>query len=237
MANAVAGPPNVVTKVSKTSIGVGGSLTDTATLTGSAGTVTGTVQFQLCSNTTTGCPQGTGTNIGSPVTLVNGSAASPSFGSGLAPGNYCVGLVYVNDGASFYSNTYSGSATNECFTVGKGTSSTATMVFDASTNKAWSGTEPTGSSAYDTATVNGSGGFTPTGSVSYTFFTNNNCSGTGASAGTVTLTATGAVPNSNTKGPLAAGSYSFQATYSGDANYAGSTSPCEPFSVGMNPTS
>src|SRR5215472_12444039 len=186
MANAVAGPPTVATQVSKTSISVGGSLTDTATLTGSAGTVTGTVQFQLCTNTTTGCPQATGTNIGSPVTLVNGSATSASFGSNLAPGNYCVGLVYVNDGNSFYSKTYSGSATNECFTVGKGTSTTSTTVFDASTNKPWSGTEPTGSSAYDTSTVAGSGGFTPSGTVTYTFYTNNACSGGGTAAGTVT---------------------------------------------------
>jgi hypothetical protein len=236
-AAAVAGPPNVATKVSKTSIGVGGSLTDTATLTGTAGTVTGTVQFQLCSNTTAGCPQGTGTNIGSPVTLVNGSATSPSFGSNLGPGNYCVGLVYVNDGNSFYSNTYSGSATNECFSVGKGTSSTATVVFDASTNAPWAGNEPTGSSAYDTSTVTGVSGFTPTGTVTYTFFTNNACSGTGASAGTVTLKADGTVPNSSTEGPLSAGSYSFQATYSGDINYLGSTSSCEPFSVGKKPTS
>src|SRR5215472_14364161 len=128
MANAVAGPPTVATQVSKTSISVGGSLTDTATLTGSAGTVTGTVQFQLCTNTTTGCPQATGTNIGSPVTLVGGSATSPSFGSNLAPGNYCIGLVYTNDGNSFYSNTYSGSATNECFTVTQAAPSIATSL-------------------------------------------------------------------------------------------------------------
>src|SRR5439155_1492540 len=71
-----------------------------------------------------------------------------------------------------------------------------------------------------------------TGTVSYTFFTNGVCSGSGSSAGTVTLTSTGSVPNSNSEGPLAAGSYSFQATYSGDSNYLGSTSPCEPFGVG-----
>ena len=29
----------------------------------------------------------------------------------------CVGLTYHNDANSFYSDTYSGSATNECFTV------------------------------------------------------------------------------------------------------------------------
>jgi peptidoglycan/xylan/chitin deacetylase (PgdA/CDA1 family) len=37
-------------------------------------------------------------------------------------------------------------------------------------------------------------------------------------------------------GPLAAGSYSFQAAYSGDGNYAGSTGACEAFTVAANPT-
>jgi hypothetical protein len=50
----------------------------------------------------------------------------------------------------------------------------------------------------------------------------------------VTLTATGAVPNSTKEGPLAAGSYSFQAKYSGDGNYAASASSCTPFSVIAN---
>ena len=179
-AAAVAGPPTVKTQVSKTSISVGGTLTDEAKLTGTQGTVTGTVQFQLCSKTTTGCPQGTGTNIGSPVTLSGGTATSTSFGSNLEPGNYCVGLVYVNDGNSFYSNTYSGSEENECFTVGKGTSETKTTVFDASTNAAWSGSESPGASAYDTSSVTPkpSGGPTPTGEVTYTFFENNECEGT-----------------------------------------------------------
>jgi hypothetical protein len=67
--------------------------------------------------------------------------------------------------------------------------------------------------------------------VSYVFFNNGSCSGTGADAGTVTLTAAGAVPNSNTESNLASGNYSFQATYSGDSNYTGSIGTCEPFSV------
>src|SRR5262249_47783581 len=118
----------------------------------------------------------------------------------------------------------------------RGTSTTATTVFDAATNKAWSGTESTGSSAYDTATVTPSDGFTATGTVSYTFFTNGSCQGAGSPAGTVTLDAAGDRAHTNTEHALAAGNYSFQATYSGDSNYAGSTSPCEPFSVGQNST-
>jgi uncharacterized repeat protein (TIGR01451 family) len=40
------------------------------------------------------------------------------------------------------------------------------------------------------------------------------------------------VPNSKTTDSLAAGDYAFQAVYSGDSNYSGKTSDCEPFSVG-----
>lgn len=128
--------------------------------------------------------------------------------------------------------------------TGIGTSSTETVVFDAATNAAWSGTETTGASTFDTASVTVPGPAVATGTVTYTFYANNACSGLGSAAGKVSLASTGAIPNSNTEGPLAAGSYSFQAFYSGDSNYSNSTSPCEPFTVlkpdftiSANPTS
>src|SRR5437868_6187989 len=42
---------------------------------------------------------------------------------------------------------------------------------------------------------------------------------------------TGTVPNSAETAALGAGNYSYQATYSGDGNYATSTGSCEPFTV------
>jgi uncharacterized repeat protein (TIGR01451 family) len=92
-----------------------------------------------------------------------------------------------------------------------------------------------GSSVYDTTTLgNLVNGETPTGNVQYTFFTNGDCSGTGTSAGLVTLANDGSVPNSNTEGPLTAGDYSFNAQYlsGNDAHYSDSeVSACEPFTV------
>src|SRR5262249_52609193 len=118
------------------------------------------------------------------------------------------------------------------------TSTTATVVFDAGTKAPWAGTETTGASAYDTASVTTSDTIVATGTVSYTFFPNGACTaGTGTAAGTVSLTSTGAVPQSSTEGPLKAGSYSFQAVYSGDSNYGKSTSPCEPFTVNSGTSS
>ncbi len=115
-ASAVAAPPAAIaTRVSSTSITEGGTVSDTATLSGPAGTVTGSVQYFLCSGTTSGCAQGKGTLVGS--ANLSGGSASLTFGSSPPPGSYCVGIAYVNDGNSFYSSTYSGSPTNECFTV------------------------------------------------------------------------------------------------------------------------
>ncbi len=150
---------------------------------------------------------------------------NPSIQPTLAFGTYLYdleGLVFCGSYMLFFDARMQ-------FTVSR-ISSTTSTVFDAATNAAWTNTEVAPASAYDTATVTGSGP-TPTGTVTYTFFTNGACNGTGTSAGTVTLTSTGAVPNSNTEGPLAAGSYSFRASYSGDSNYGPSTGACEPFNV------
>ena len=109
--------------------------------------------------------------------------------------------------------------------------STATVVDDSTTGSAWSGSEVSGASAEDTATVGPEqGSQVITGTVTYKFYSGNCSSGTLVSTQTVTM-AGGLVPNSAATGALTAGSYAFQATYSGDANYSGSTAACEPFSV------
>ena len=91
---------------------------------------------------------------------------------------------------------------------------------------------------FDTSTVTPTptATFTPTGSVAYTFFPDNDCSGTGTPAGGGALVG-GVPPNSNTQGPLAAGSYSFRAVFtSGDTNFTGSTSACEPLTINAGTT-
>jgi len=120
---------------------------------------------------------------------------------------------------------------------------TAVVVYDAATGLPWSGTEVAGASSYASSTVvpvvpsyasstivPRVGVPPPTGIVSYTIYGNATCSGSAIGGSTEPLVS-GAVPNSNTFGPLAAGSYSFSASYSGDTNYNSSTSTCAPFSV------
>ena len=115
-------------------------------------------------------------------------------------------------------------------------SSPGTVVDDAATSAAWSGTEVTGASAYDTATVTGVASFTPSGSVTYRFFANGTCALPASATETVTLSG-GTVPNSAKTAALGAGAYSFEASYSGDGNYTGSSGSCEPFSVAGAPAS
>jgi GDSL-like Lipase/Acylhydrolase family len=108
---------------------------------------------------------------------------------------------------------------------------TTTTVNDAASNATWSGAEVTGAGAYDTATVSGPGSITPTGTATYSFFTNGTCAAPPSATQNVTLNS-GAVPNSGTESPLAAGSYSYDAVYSGDINFdASPVSACEPFTV------
>jgi hypothetical protein len=89
-----------------------------------------------------------------------------------------------------------------------------------------------GTSVFDSATVTPtSGSTTPTGTLTYNFFDNATCANSPASTQKVTLSGGGAVPDTAPTGALGAGNFAFDASYSGDTNYAGTTSGCEPFGV------
>jgi hypothetical protein len=201
----------------------GASAYDTATVTGVASfTPTGTVRYSFFDGN--GCA-GPAAAIDT-VTLSGGTVPQSSSSGALGAGSYSFDASYSGDG-----NYSASTVTCESFSVATAPVSPGTVVDDATTNAAWNGTEATGASAYDSATVTGVAGFTPTGTVTYRFFTNGTCAGTASTTDTVSLSATGTVPESPTTSSLGAGAYSFQASYSGDGNYTGSPSSCEPFSV------
>ena len=204
----------------------GASAFDTATLTVSGPIPTGTVTYTLFS-TSTSC---TGPSTTQVVTL-NGDGTVPnsSTTSTLGAGSYSYEASYSGD--SNYD--VSGQSTCEPFSVLQATPSISTKVFDVPTNTHWSGTETTGATAYDTASIEGTvAGFVPTGTVTYTLFsTSTSCTGPSTTQ-VVTLNGDGTVPNSSTTSTLGAGSYSYEASYSGDSNYdVSGQSTCEPFSV------
>src|SRR5437016_14236730 len=190
----------------------GQSVTFTATVTvvaPGAGSPSGTVTF--LDGTTT---LGTGT-------LSSGTATFTT--SALAVGSHSITASYGGD-ASFNGST-SAVLTQ---TVNPVTGVTIATTIRDSTNAAVTSIV-LGATVHDSATLTGQTA-TAGGSVSYSFWNTGTCSGTRTAAGTVTVT-NGVVPNSNTITPTAASSFSFNATYSGDANNNRATSGCELLTV------
>jgi hypothetical protein len=203
------------------SVLLGSSVFDTATVGPEVAgfPITGTVTYQFFHN---------GTCTDDPAvseTLPLGSPSSTQ--TALQTGTYAFDAVY-NGNANY---TPSPTSICEHFFVAQNSSTMATTVKDAAGHPVTTAPLPLGSVVHDTSTVTGVPAVTPSGTVTYTFFGNNDCTQPGSSAGMVTLTSTGSVPDSHSTKPLAAGHYSFQAFYSGDSNYAESTSACEEFSI------
>ena len=201
----------------------GASAYATSTVVGTGPiTPTGSVTYSLFDNQT--CA-GSATaswpvSVNADGTVPNSPATAP-----LTAGSHAYQVSYSGDG--IYPASTAGC---EPFTVAPALSTTGAAVYDGSTHAAWSGNETAGASAYETATVTG-GVVTPTGTVTYRLFHNQTCTLPAAATWPVSVSTDGTVPNSPGTGALAAGSYSYQASYSGDPTYASSTGACKPFTV------
>ena len=92
---------------------------------------------------------------------------------------------------------------------------------------------PAGTTVHDQATVTGGLG-TPTGTVTFSWFTNGTCTApAAATSSAVPLNGSGIADATGfPQTPAVSGSFAFQATYSGDTTYDGSTGACEPLGVG-----
>jgi uncharacterized repeat protein (TIGR01451 family) len=174
---------------------------------------------------------------------VNATATSPVPNSDvtgpLPTGTYAFTASYSGD------RNYNGvTGAVEPLAIGSGVSNTQTAILDATTRQAFTG--PLGESVIDSATVTGNPTTPTSGTVTYTFAGTNGTSLANATPGSpswtvsadkltwteeVTLNTEGTVPNSDPTGPLPAGSYQFQATYSGVTGIAGSTSAVEPMTI------
>jgi hypothetical protein len=139
---------------------------------------------------------------------------------------------FTSVGSFSWNVTYAGDTNNnaastcEPLTVVQASPTLATVVKDPTSTAVTSIT--VGTAAHDTATL--TNGFQAGGSLTYTIFGNNACTATGTTVSTVTVTS-GVVPDSAATTPSSAGSYSFQASYTGDVNNNPATSPCEPLTV------
>ena len=113
-------PTTITTSPSSTSVTLGQSVSDVATVRGNAtdGTPTGTVQFYQCGPGSILCSSTSGTALSPADALTGGVATSPSFTPGVI-GTYCLAAVYAPaTGSAYAASSEAGSTTNgECFTV------------------------------------------------------------------------------------------------------------------------
>src|SRR5262249_35271205 len=206
-----------------TSVALGTSVHDSATVTGAGPTPTGSLTFTFYT-ASSGC---TGNSVGAGTVALNASGvADPSSTEGPLPaGSYSFQATYGGD------SIYNGSTSScEPLTVNKANSSTSPAIHNA--NHALITSAAVGLTVHDSATGAGLAAFMPTGNVTFTFYTAaSDCTGASVGAGTVALDVTIVADPSDAEGPLAAGSYSFQASYGGDSNYNASTSSCEPLTI------
>jgi hypothetical protein len=202
---------------------VGASVSDTATVTGSGATPTGTVDFFLCQPsevTAGGCVTG-GTKIGATKTLSGGVATSDSTTNTTTVGKYCWRAEYSGDG--FYLASAHTDATNECFTVKDSTS--------ASSAQNWL--------PNDSATITSTGGTALSGTLSFTLYSGTTCNTAGATvlraAETFTLTnvaspVTRTTTNQTTK-VLTTEDVSWLVQFNSSDPLVGSSSHCESTSL------
>jgi hypothetical protein len=210
--------PVITTSLSSPSIPVGGSVSDSATLTNSfqAG---GTVTYSFFSGSTCG---GTATVVGSPVAVSNGvvpNSASQTFSTA---GPYSWNAVYGGD------------ANNNGVTSACAPLTVSPKVVSVATNLS-ALTITVGGSVFDSATINGATS-TAGGTVTYNLFASGTCAGSPSVVSTVTVT-NAVVPNSQSVTFSNTNPVSWNAVYSGDANNSGASSACEPLTVNKtNPT-
>ncbi len=220
------------TDVQGTTIPLGSTIHDSATVSASGGgaTPTGTVTFTFYKNTKTCAPGTNNANVvGSNTVNLSSGVAHPSASRGpLAAGDYSFATHY-NSQAPYVD----ADGPCEWVTVGPGTPTIGTTIHDANDAKIDEGSSiALGSVVHDTAQVGGSvGSFTPTGAVTFTFYTTANC-GTGSAIATAGSPDAGnGDPRSIDTSALAVGHYGFKATVAADANFSSKTSACEPFDV------
>jgi uncharacterized repeat protein (TIGR01451 family) len=199
-------------------ITIGQSVTDTATVTGSKGTATGTIEFFVCgpSGSAPDCSTG-GTKVGVTKTLSSGSATSDAF-TPSAVGSYCFRAEYTPATGSKYLAASHTNTTSECFVVDK----KPTAITTSAEQSVSVGNAISDSANLTGATADAGGTITFS---AYGPSASPDCSGTAVYTTTVSVSGPGTYgPASFT--PATAGTYYWIASYSGDAKNLGSTGTC-----------
>ncbi len=210
------------TNTGVTSITVGAAVHDTATITPPTGITTpisGQVTYTLFSfaalpSATTPCIGGT--TVGTPQVVTIGAGNAVPDATPVTPSS----AGFYGYSASYGGDTNYAPSTSNCepLTVNK---TTITSLTTAATSPIMIGSSTTVSATL----VGGFPSTGVTGSVTYTRFAVSGCAGTGTTVATVTIGAANAVPSASNS-PPSAGSFSYQASYSGDINNNAFTGTC-----------
>jgi hypothetical protein len=201
--------PSIATTLSATTASIGQPVHDSATLSGATADAGGTVTYTVYTdNACTQNPQGAGT-----VTVTNGTVPNSNAITFTHAGTFYWQAAYSGDANN---NGATSSCTSEQLVVGPN-SPTISTTLSASTAKI-------GDQVHDSATLAGATSDAG-GTVTYTVYSDSACTLNAQGAGTVTVT-NGAVPDSSAITFTRAGSFFWQAVYSGDANNNGATSSC-----------
>jgi hypothetical protein len=213
--------PTIATTLSSSSITVGGTVHDSATLTGATSNAGGTVTYTVYSNDTcTANPQDAGTK-----TVTGGQVPDSDPITFNSAGDFYWQAVYSGDANNQGATS---ECTSEHLVVNKAGPSIATELSATSVS--------IGTAVHDSATLTGATS-NAGGTVTYTVYTNDTCTDNPQDAGTKTVTG-GQVPDSDPITFNSAGDFYWQAVYSGDANNDGATSQCtsEHLVVNKNPS-
>ena len=209
--------PTIATSLSASAVDPGTAVHDSATLTGATANAGGTVTYTVYSDS--GCTA-KAADAGT-VTVTNGSVPNSSDVSLTTPGVYFWQASYSGDGNN---NPATSACTSEQLIVRTNPSVMTTL----------SGTSiAIGDSVHDSATLNGASSDAG-GTVTYTVYSNDTCTQGAVSAGTVTVT-NGVVPNSSAIQFNNAGTFYWQAVYSGDLKNNGAVSACLSEVLVVNP--
>jgi hypothetical protein len=211
--------PTIATTLSATTVNIGDSVKDSATLTGATANAGGTVTYSAYAGQNT-C---SGTDLlNSTKTVTNGVVPDSDPITLNTAGYYSFQATYSGDGNN---NGAKSDCTTEQLLV-KTNPSIATTLSATTVN--------IGSQVYDTASLTGATSDAG-GTVTYHAYAGaNTCTGTDLLNSTVTVT-NGAIPNSGNISFQNAGTYSFQAVYSGDTKNNGATSDCTTEQLVVNP--
>ena len=209
--------PSIATTLSATTVSIGDPVHDSATLTGATANAGGTVTYTAYSDSScTQNPQDAGTK-----TVTNGVVPDSNAISFSAAGTYFWQAVYSGDANN---NGATSPCTSEKLVVKTNPSITTTL----STI-----TANVGDTVHDSATLTGvtsdAGG-----TVTYTVYSDSSCNQNPRDAGTKTVT-NGVVPDSNGITFNSAGTFYWQAVYSGDATNNGATSDCKSEQLVVSP--